>query len=499
MSDTSSLARQKSGARISQPFECVSTSASLPDSVVQDELMIDWGGVPNGAKVSIFLPDADADDIVTRAGKLYGGQRLVLADAHTISLETGRVSYIPLPAMPSGRFTGLITLELPPGLKRGQRCTVVVRQVSSVPMAERGGPNVALNPVRERYSRRVTGVFQLNIPIESASTLRYSEERALAFFRWLLSTLKPTNRWYPVMQRYVGDVALRVDGFGGNAGLIEPSSTGIVPGHDAGGTTGSAGSHSANCALICLGVLWASFSMIALLSSGFQIAWASALRPIVKAYDWLMAALLGWAEPFLNNILSQLDSQFGWLSHLHRHWMPVFILMGLYLIAVAKTHSASGVMRAILLALAGLLLALFTAVACGTIDFAGYSANAIADISVVIAPAAAIFVFQWLARGSILRALRVPAVWLPIFAAAMVALAAPAWIEAQPHPRMILSCIFVFALATGSMLEAVWLAARSRTGHSARSRLFAREATEIFSAMVAAALFVLTNVVLLGL
>lgn len=47
-------------------------------------------------------------------------------------------------------------------------------------------------------------------------------------------SIPATNRWYPVLQRYVQQVSGRVDGFGGNAGSVNPSQQGIgggVVGH----------------------------------------------------------------------------------------------------------------------------------------------------------------------------------------------------------------------------------------------------------------------------
>ena len=37
----------------------------------------------------------------------------------------------------------------------------------------------------------------------------------------------PSNRWYPVLKRYIDYVAARVDGLGGNAAEIKPSLEGV--------------------------------------------------------------------------------------------------------------------------------------------------------------------------------------------------------------------------------------------------------------------------------
>jgi hypothetical protein len=228
MAITRMPAAAKSARRIPQTFECNPTSPELPATVLPDELMIDWVGVPEGATATIFLPSAEADQIAATASKLYGGQRITRTDAHTVSVDASGISYIPLPAGSNGRNTGLLTLELPPGMRQGHRCTVTVRQVTSVSRRPANNDARAAS-AQSRYARRVTGVFQLTVVIQAADALLVTEERSLAFFRWILATLAPSNRWYPVMQRYVAEIARRVNGLGGDASQIEPSPSGAVP------------------------------------------------------------------------------------------------------------------------------------------------------------------------------------------------------------------------------------------------------------------------------
>jgi hypothetical protein len=53
------------------------------------------------------------------------------------------------------------------------------------------------------------------------------EENTLAILKWRLQNLPPSSRWYPVMVRYVAYVSARVNAFGGNAGSVLPSPTGV--------------------------------------------------------------------------------------------------------------------------------------------------------------------------------------------------------------------------------------------------------------------------------
>ena len=77
--------------------------------------------------------------------------------------------------------------------------------------------------------RKVLGSFQLTVPFGTADALLEPEERLLAFFRWILSTLDSGDRWRPVIERYVCEIILRVKGFGGDPSKIPPSPVGAIP------------------------------------------------------------------------------------------------------------------------------------------------------------------------------------------------------------------------------------------------------------------------------
>ena len=76
----------------------------------------------------------------------------------------------------------------------------------------------------------MAGAFQITITISTKQQLLLPEERRLAIMRWIWEHMPPQKRWYPVLQRYIGDLAGRVQGFGGNPSQIPPSETGQVPG-----------------------------------------------------------------------------------------------------------------------------------------------------------------------------------------------------------------------------------------------------------------------------
>jgi hypothetical protein len=173
----------------------------------QDELMIQWGGVPEDAEVTLYLPALDAEAILDAAARRSGPQRLERIDAHTIRCRVSDVSYIPLPAPQPMNIAGLITIRLPESVKTGQRFPVVVRQLGGFP-------------------RRVVGTFELFILVSTSEAIRPEAERTLSVLKHIAGGIKPTSRWHSIFKRYLTGTEDKVRGVGGSPGQIEPSPNG---------------------------------------------------------------------------------------------------------------------------------------------------------------------------------------------------------------------------------------------------------------------------------
>ncbi|WP_239406298.1 hypothetical protein [Frankia sp. Cj3] len=76
--------------------------------------------------------------------------------------------------------------------------------------------------------RYVVGTFQVKIPVSRGDMLLRDEENTLAIMKWRLDQMASTNRWHPVLERYVGYLSARVDGLGGDSTSIEPSPDGVL-------------------------------------------------------------------------------------------------------------------------------------------------------------------------------------------------------------------------------------------------------------------------------
>lgn len=216
-------------------FEIRPTSTGLPADQTPDELMIDWGDIPNGSVATIYLPAVNVADILAMAAKMYTSHRLVRVDDHTVRCRTAGITYIPIPPSGGVNYAGLLYVDLPAKVRKDQVFDVVVRQVTNafgkyVPPPPPPPGITAHERQRSKRDiiewRRVLGAFQLTIPVKTKEQLLVTEERVLSVLRWIAETIPPHNRWYPVFRRYLEQIAGRVSAFGGDPTIIGPSPTG---------------------------------------------------------------------------------------------------------------------------------------------------------------------------------------------------------------------------------------------------------------------------------
>jgi hypothetical protein len=269
--------------RVPQTFD-VKPSATPPASGPlagrPDELMIDWGDVPPGSTARIYWPAVSSAEVIKLASWMYGVHPLITADAHTIEVKTFKgVTFVPIPQGKGAWFAGLLTLDLPQTVVTGQEFDIVVRRIGKRPLrippppappspepqiatsrtarsGERrahapaparavgtgasgtaaGGERRAVVPSPTRavaapqlWERYIVGSFQVKIPVSTGDAMLPAEETTLAILKARLEAMPKTDRWYPVLLRYIEQVAGRVDGLGGDANSIPPSLGGYLP------------------------------------------------------------------------------------------------------------------------------------------------------------------------------------------------------------------------------------------------------------------------------
>lgn len=233
--------------RIPNTFEVRPTPAAHAAAGFHDELMIDWGSVPDGTVARIYLPDTAPDEVLDLAKRLYRAGRFERLDGHTLQCRAGGITYVPVPAGAQINHAGLLTIDLPAGVKRGQSFHAVVRQFTHVGRVakKRGadgpdvGEHVALTTAaaagRLIVWEHVLGAFQVTIPISSRALLLDDEVRLLSVLRWILARVPAADRWYLPFKRYVQEIGERVGGFGGDPGSVEPDPNGFPGGLEPGG------------------------------------------------------------------------------------------------------------------------------------------------------------------------------------------------------------------------------------------------------------------------
>ena len=218
--------------RVPQTFEIRPSPAVLMQDGRPDELMIQWTNLPEGSTATIYLPGVSASQVLDWASRLYLTHRLTAVDAHTIQMQVGGVSYVPVPQGGAVNYAGLLTVDLPPTVKKGQRFEVVVRQITSAggfPNQKQTQTTTVLAAATRLVHpwRTVLGQFNLTIPVSTKHELLPGEEKLLSIMKWIGKDIPLASRWYPVFQRYLEQLGGRVTFMGGDPAKVIPTGTGI--------------------------------------------------------------------------------------------------------------------------------------------------------------------------------------------------------------------------------------------------------------------------------
>lgn len=166
-----------------------------------DELLFLWNDLPREARVEVYLPRINCEQIINLRHLRHAPGDVRFVNSHTLELTPDGVTYLPLPPTPGDHIAGIITVELPEGIRKGQQWQVDVVQL-------RGG------------ERRTTGGFQLDIQVSRAEAIADAERRLLEVMHERLGRLAKTNRWYPVLRRRVETIRARAQALAEAAGLV---------------------------------------------------------------------------------------------------------------------------------------------------------------------------------------------------------------------------------------------------------------------------------------
>jgi hypothetical protein len=222
--------------RIPNTFEIKPSSIDKRLGSDLDELLLDWGNTPIGSEATLYMPSTDAFQVVELANQRYAKHRLTAVDNHTLHVPAAGVTYVPIPPGVGANNAGLLTIDLPSSVKKGEVYRVVARQIGDasgplvVPPPIGSGPKTGTSRAAQQRKlirwRKVNGSFQVTIPVRTKEVILEPEERLLAVLKWIGKSIPGSNRWSPVFDRYVGVVADRVRALGGDPDKIQPSPSG---------------------------------------------------------------------------------------------------------------------------------------------------------------------------------------------------------------------------------------------------------------------------------
>jgi hypothetical protein len=215
--------------RVQHTFAIHPTTSTPAPKQGPDELMIAWGNTPMGSVASIYLPGVRAAEILSLAGRNFNLQPLERVDDHTVRCKTAGVTYIPIPSGGALDLAGLITLDLPSHIRKGQTFRIVVRQVMDTPgpspqpvVGNVPVPRIASTRViverKPSNARHILGAFRFSIQVKTANEILPSDDRTLTLLQRVLTTIPLENRWYPVFLRYLSQLKGRIGALGEKPG-----------------------------------------------------------------------------------------------------------------------------------------------------------------------------------------------------------------------------------------------------------------------------------------
>lgn len=169
-----------------------------------DELIFHWNNLPRDTKCTLYFPEWDMDEVLAIAALRQRPAVLEKVDQHTLRCKVADIGYVPVIGGGEKDYAGLISLELPQGVRDGNLFSVDVQQYSG-------------------FTRRVLGSFQLSIPVRMGDVLLPREVRKLAALRYVAQGIPTGDRWHAVFVRYLEQIASKIRGLGGDPDGIKPS------------------------------------------------------------------------------------------------------------------------------------------------------------------------------------------------------------------------------------------------------------------------------------
>ena len=142
-------------------FEIEATPGVVSSALPPDELLLTWSrAIPSGTYLNLHIPSWNAQDVVDLADRFYARHEIRAIDAHTIEIPGGGDRYVPIPRS-LRRQTGVLSVQLPLGIRKGQRFDLSVQQVTNRQRVVKLPPprveQITLQEAQELLSRQSSG------------------------------------------------------------------------------------------------------------------------------------------------------------------------------------------------------------------------------------------------------------------------------------------------------------------------------------------------------
>lgn len=172
-----------------------------------DELMFRWHNLPPESEVTLYFSDIDTAAIQTLGAFRRSPLALQIVDKHTIKLKVAGATWLPIPGGRSLNIPALLGVQLPDTVTYGQEYRLSIHQVDG-------------------KAGRIIGSSEFRVLVSKAELILSEEMRSLSVLKYIASTIPTDDRWYPLMQRYVHGLGLKVDALGGDAKTVHPNPNG---------------------------------------------------------------------------------------------------------------------------------------------------------------------------------------------------------------------------------------------------------------------------------
>jgi hypothetical protein len=188
-------------------LQFIATHAAQRPRLAADELLFRWYNLPDDSEVTVYFSDIDTAEIMRLAAARLSPVAFTVVDKHTVRFRVADATWLPLPGGRTLHIPALLSVKLPDTVVYGQSYRISVHQIDGT-------------------TRQVIGAFELAIPVSNAEVILEDEVRTLSVMKHIATTIPPTNRWYPIFQRYIHGLGLKVNGLGGDAATVHANPDG---------------------------------------------------------------------------------------------------------------------------------------------------------------------------------------------------------------------------------------------------------------------------------